>query len=66
MGCPQGREFYVRCLAAMRHQRNQQVMPSTEGSVPTEECESGDIIEIEYFAVSGVRNAPNLEAIPKR
>jgi hypothetical protein len=50
----------------MRHQRNQQVMPSTEGSVPTEECESGDIIEIKYFAVSGVRNAPNLEAIPKR
>lgn len=50
----------------MHHQINQQVMPSSDRSVPTEECESGDVIKIKYLAVCGVRNAPNLEAIPDR
>jgi hypothetical protein len=60
------RKGILRTIAAMHHQRNQQVMPSTDGSVPTEECESGDVIKIKYLAVSSVRNAPKFEAIPRR
>jgi Plasmid pRiA4b ORF-3-like protein len=60
------RKGILRTIAAMHHQRNQRVMSTSDRNFPPQEFESGDTITIKYLAAPGVRNAPNLEAIPRR
>jgi hypothetical protein len=63
IGVP-SRKGILRTIAAMHHQRNHRVMSTSDGNFPPQEFKSGDTITITYLAVPGVRNAPNLEAIP--
>ena len=60
------RQGILRTIAAVHHQRNQEVVTSLKRHVPRRKYVVSDVIRIKGLSVLGVRNVPNLERTPTR